>query len=95
MESPDDGRQSAVFSLLGHKGDLLLVHFRRSFEELNQAQLDAGRQSAYGASSRHSGGVNTLMADGSVRFVKGSVAKETWWAIGTRANGEVISSDAY
>jgi prepilin-type N-terminal cleavage/methylation domain-containing protein/prepilin-type processing-associated H-X9-DG protein len=56
---------------------------------------DAGRQAAYGASSRHSGGVNTLMADGSVRFVKGSVAKETWWAIGTRANGEVISSDAY
>ena len=37
-EKPDNGRQTAVYSLLGHKGDLLLVHFRRSFGELNQAQ---------------------------------------------------------
>ncbi len=39
MESPSEGRQSAIFSLLGHKGDLLILHFRRSFEELNQAEL--------------------------------------------------------
>ena len=38
MEKPDSGRQSAVFSMLGHKGDLMFVHFRRSFEELSQAQ---------------------------------------------------------
>jgi peroxiredoxin len=31
--------QSGLFSLLGHKGDLMLVHFRRSFDELNQAEL--------------------------------------------------------
>ena len=31
--------QSALFSLLGHKGDLMLVHFRSSFDELNQAEL--------------------------------------------------------
>jgi peroxiredoxin len=31
--------QSALFSLLGHKGDLMLVHFRESFEELNRAEL--------------------------------------------------------
>ena len=30
---------SALFSLLGHKGDLMLVHFRRSFDELNAAEL--------------------------------------------------------
>src|SRR5215475_550829 len=29
---------SALFSLLGHKGDLLLVHFRNSFEELKTAE---------------------------------------------------------
>ena len=39
MEKPADGCQSAVYSLIGHKGDLLFVHFRRSFEELNQAEL--------------------------------------------------------
>src|SRR4051812_38074019 len=43
MEAPGDGRQSAVYSLLGHKGDLLLVHFRRSFEELMQAQTALAR----------------------------------------------------
>ena len=36
MEQNSPG-QSAIFSLLGHKGDLMLVHFRESFEELNQA----------------------------------------------------------
>jgi hydrogen peroxide-dependent heme synthase len=30
--------QSAVFSLVGHKGDLLLIHFRDSLEELHQVQ---------------------------------------------------------
>jgi chlorite dismutase len=42
MESKAAG-QSALFSLLGHKGDLMLVHFRESFDELNQAELDLGR----------------------------------------------------
>jgi chlorite dismutase len=36
--SEEEG-SSALFSLLGHKGDLLLVHFRNSFEELNCAEL--------------------------------------------------------
>jgi chlorite dismutase len=39
METPADNRQSAVYSLLGHKGDLMFVHFRRTFEELNQIEL--------------------------------------------------------
>ena len=43
LERPAEGRQSALFSMLGHKGDLMFVHFRRSFEELNQAQLDLAR----------------------------------------------------
>lgn len=30
---------TALFSLLGHKGDLMLVHFRRSLDELNHAEL--------------------------------------------------------
>jgi len=35
--------QSAVYSLLGHKGDLMLVHFRDSFDELNAAELQLNR----------------------------------------------------
>jgi peroxiredoxin len=38
MEQNSEG-QSGLFSLLGHKGDLMLVHFRRSFDELNLAEL--------------------------------------------------------
>jgi len=38
MEQNSAG-QSALFSLLGHKGDLMLVHFRQSFDELKQTEL--------------------------------------------------------
>ncbi len=47
------------------------------------------------ANSNHPGGVNALMGDGSVRFVKDTINQATWWALGTRGNGEVISSDSY
>jgi prepilin-type N-terminal cleavage/methylation domain-containing protein/prepilin-type processing-associated H-X9-DG protein len=46
-------------------------------------------------SSQHPGGVNTLMGDGSVRFVKNTVDLVTWRAIGTRDMGEVVSADQY
>jgi peroxiredoxin len=36
-------KQSALYSLLGHKGDLMLVHFRPSFEELKEAELALSR----------------------------------------------------
>jgi prepilin-type N-terminal cleavage/methylation domain-containing protein/prepilin-type processing-associated H-X9-DG protein len=45
------------------------------------------------ASSRHAGGVNVLFGDGTVRFVKNSVNSVSWWGVGTRAGGEVVSSD--
>ena len=38
MERGVEG-QSALFSLIGHKGDLMLLHFRKSFADLNQAEL--------------------------------------------------------
>jgi prepilin-type N-terminal cleavage/methylation domain-containing protein/prepilin-type processing-associated H-X9-DG protein len=47
------------------------------------------------AVSNHPGGVNVMMADGSVKFVKDSVAMMTWWALGTKSRGEALSSDAY
>ena len=47
------------------------------------------------AQSNHPGGVNVMMADGSVRFVKDSISPQTWMALGTRANGEIITSDSY
>lgn len=45
--------------------------------------------------SNHPGGANLLFADGSVHFLKSSINIRTYWALGTKAGGEVISSDAY
>ncbi len=46
-------------------------------------------------SSYHPGGVNLLLGDGSVRFVKDSINLVNWQALGSRAGGEIISSDSY
>jgi len=45
--------------------------------------------------SNHPGGVNVGFADGSVKFIKDSISLQSWWALGTRAAGEVVSSDTY
>jgi prepilin-type N-terminal cleavage/methylation domain-containing protein/prepilin-type processing-associated H-X9-DG protein len=50
---------------------------------------------SYPATSNHAGGVNVLFADGSTRFVKDSISRMTWWGLGTKARGEIISADSY
>jgi prepilin-type processing-associated H-X9-DG protein len=47
------------------------------------------------ADSYHTGGINCMMADGSVRFLKSTINQLTWMQLGTKANGEVISADAF
>ena len=42
------------------------------------------------ARSRHPGGVNVLMADGSGRFVTDSIAQDVWRGLGTRNGGELV-----
>ncbi len=39
METASNSEQSALYSLIGHKGDLMFIHFRESFADLNQAEL--------------------------------------------------------
>ncbi len=64
-----------------------------SCDDSNNVWVNDG--AAATASSRHSGGTNVCMADGSVRFVKQSVAVQVWWGLGTRAGKEVLSADQY
>jgi chlorite dismutase len=40
--------RTALYSELGHKGDLILVHFRDSLEALNQIELDLAQTALYG-----------------------------------------------
>jgi prepilin-type N-terminal cleavage/methylation domain-containing protein/prepilin-type processing-associated H-X9-DG protein len=46
-------------------------------------------------SSYHAGGVNVLLGDGSVRFMKESVALSVWRALSTRNGGEIVSASDY
>ena len=56
--------------------------------------LPAGGEQSYtgvgfkAARSNHSGGVNVLMADGSVQFIVNGIAPSTWTALGTRAGDD-------
>jgi prepilin-type N-terminal cleavage/methylation domain-containing protein/prepilin-type processing-associated H-X9-DG protein len=47
------------------------------------------------ASSFHSGGINVLFLDGSVKFIKNSVNYVTWYAMATVAQGEVIDASSF
>jgi len=47
------------------------------------------------ASSNHPGGANFLFGDGSVKFLKSTMNMRTYWALGTKSNGEVVSADSY
>ena len=44
---PDSPVRSAVYSELGHKGDLIFIHFRDNFEQLNQVELDLAQLAIY------------------------------------------------
>ncbi len=40
--------RSALYSQLGHKGDLIFIHFRETFEQLNQVELELAQLPLYG-----------------------------------------------
>ena len=59
-------------------------------------QQSAGDYGAFAtARSRHPGGINVLMGDGSVRFLKSSINQAIWIGVNTIDGNEVISADSY
>jgi prepilin-type N-terminal cleavage/methylation domain-containing protein/prepilin-type processing-associated H-X9-DG protein len=61
------------------------------FNSLTESATAAGVTYAVVTSrSYHTGGVNALLMDGSVRSVSNGIALATWQALGTRAGGEVV-----
>ena len=67
--------------------------FQNANDPLMPAVAGAGNQQVAAARSRHTGGVNAGLADGSVRFFRNSTAPVTWMALGTMNGGEVVSGD--
>jgi prepilin-type processing-associated H-X9-DG protein len=61
--------------------------------KLNCVQNRADGNQWAAARSKHSGGVNAAMADGSVRFIRDSINLAAWQAMGTKSGGEVIAND--
>ncbi len=62
------------------------------------SSLDVGCRfspASSGFKSEHPGGVNFLFCDGSVRFLKESIARTTYAALGSKNGSETISADAY
>jgi prepilin-type N-terminal cleavage/methylation domain-containing protein/prepilin-type processing-associated H-X9-DG protein len=58
----------------------------------NPAYLNMGQ---WGFRSAHPGGANFLMGDGSVKFLKSTTNYVTYYALGSRGQGEVTSADSY
>ncbi len=59
----------------------------------NSSGTDGGPY--HNASSNHPGGANFTFGDGSVKFIKATINMQTYWNLGTRAGGEVVSADSY
>lgn len=96
---------NGIYWIGGNPGSCLIWCAYNHFMPPNTVQCVAsndGNTETWGSvmdaippSSNHPGGVNSLMGDGSVKFIKDTVNIQVWWSLGTRDGGEVISSDAY
>jgi prepilin-type processing-associated H-X9-DG protein len=87
---------SGMYWMFGYLSETRYTHIMTP--NLQNCELGGpwdGERGAITASSRHPGMVNVLMCDGSVMGIKNTIAPATWWALGTMAGREVISSDAY
>ena len=75
----------------GHFGNTLYNHY---YPPNPPAKWDCGNGShnkaLTAARSFHTAGVNLLLTDGSVRFVRDSIDLSTWRGLSTRAGGEIL-----
>ena len=63
--------------------------FQETGDPLMPAVAGGRRSQVAAARSRHSGGVNASMCDGSIRFVSNSISLRLWQALGTMDGAEV------
>ncbi len=92
FEGPDGVKISSITD--GTSNTLLVVEAKTPVAWTKPDDVDLA-QVTTAIGSRHPGGGNVVMADGSVRFLKSSINPVILKAMTTRAAGEVISPDAY
>lgn len=63
-------------------------------QNLSCTDNDSDQGAHAGARSRHPGGINVLLGDGSVRFLKNTINMPVWLGLNTISGGEIISADA-
>jgi prepilin-type N-terminal cleavage/methylation domain-containing protein/prepilin-type processing-associated H-X9-DG protein len=85
----DTSNQGDMSEFLGSTG--VPINFMAANPPAPGSSDHARYELSYG--SRHSGGANFLMADGSVRFIRDSINPQTFSFLGTRNGGEVIPND--
>jgi prepilin-type N-terminal cleavage/methylation domain-containing protein/prepilin-type processing-associated H-X9-DG protein len=89
-----DGQASGMYWTFGYAVDTRYTHIMTP--NLQSCEVGGpwfGQRGAITASSRHPGLVNVLLCDGSVTGIKSTINPATWWAIGTIANREIVSTD--
>jgi prepilin-type N-terminal cleavage/methylation domain-containing protein/prepilin-type processing-associated H-X9-DG protein len=67
--------------------------FQQTGDPLMPAVAGAGNAQVVAARSRHPGGVNTAMCDGSIRFIQNDIARDAYQAMGSINGEEVASTD--
>ena len=89
-----DGQASGMYWTFGYAVDTRYTHIMPpNAQSCEVGGPWFGQQGAITASSRHPGLVNVLFCDGSVRGITNTIDPATWWALGTMAGGEIISTD--
>jgi prepilin-type N-terminal cleavage/methylation domain-containing protein len=81
-------------------GNALYTRYQHIFPPGSPSRLLGGSQDydsqvVVTATSRHPGGVNLILADGSYRFIKQSINPAIWMALATVTGGEVIDAGLY
>jgi prepilin-type processing-associated H-X9-DG protein len=89
-----DGQASGMYWTFGYAIDTRYTHIMTpNTQSCEVGGPWFGERGAITASSRHPGSVNVLFCDGSARPIKNSIDPPTWWALGTMAGHELVSSD--
>jgi prepilin-type N-terminal cleavage/methylation domain-containing protein/prepilin-type processing-associated H-X9-DG protein len=94
-KTPTMGENWAL-GLVGYSmGNTLLPPNSKSFHCSINTGNTLQNPGAFNMNSYHPGGCNILLCDGSVKFLKDGTNRQVVWALGSRAQGEVLSSDSY